>query len=65
MDKRSFSCPKQNLSFSLKFIDKKKIFNELQKLKSKKAGQGGDILVKIIKESINVIADFIDSNFNN
>ena len=29
-----------NLSFSFKFIDRKKIFNELQKLKSKKACQG-------------------------
>ena len=45
---------KKNLSFSFKFIDRKKIFNELQKLKSKKACQGSDIPVKIIKENINI-----------
>ena len=54
-----------DLSFSFKFIDRKKIFNELQKLKSKKACQGSDIPVKIIKENINTITDFIYSNFNN
>ena len=50
-----------NLSFSLKFIDRKKIFHELQKLKSKTAFQGSDIPVKIIKE---IITDFIYSNIN-
>ena len=54
-----------NLSFSFKFIDRKKIFNELQKLKSKKACQGSDIPVKIIKENIDIITDFIYNNFNN
>ena len=54
-----------NLSFSFKCIDRKKIFIELQKLKIKKACQGSDILVKIIKESIDIITDFIYSNFNN
>ena len=54
-----------NLSFSFKFIDRKKIFNELQKLKSKKACQGSDTPVKIIKENINIITDFIYNNFNN
>ena len=49
-----------DLSFSFKFIDRKKIFNELQK-----ACQGSDIPVKIIKENINTITDFIYSNFNN
>ena len=53
------------LSFSFKFIDRKKIFNELQKLKSKKACQESDIPVKIIKENINIITDFIYNNFNN
>ena len=54
-----------DLSFSFKFIDRKKIFNELQKLKSKTAFQGSDIPVKIIKENINIITDFIYNNFNN
>ena len=53
------------LSFSFKFIDRKKIFNELQKLKSKTAFQGSDIPVKIIKENINIITDFIYNNFSN
>ena len=54
-----------NLSFSFKFTDRKKIFNELQKLKSKKTFQGSDIPVKITKENINIITDFIYNNFNN
>ena len=36
-------------------IDRKKIFNELQKLKSKKASQETDIPVKIIKENMNIL----------
>ena len=54
-----------NLSFSFKLIDRKKIFNELQKLMSKKACQGSDIPVKLIKENINIVTDFIYNNFNN
>ena len=54
-----------NLSFSFKFIDRKKMFNELQKLKNKKACQVSDIAVKIIKENIIIMTDFIYSNFNN
>ena len=54
-----------NLSFSFKLIDRKKIFNELQKLKSIKACQGSDIPAKIIKENIDIITDFIYNNFNN
>ena len=54
-----------SLSFSFEFIDRKKIVNELQKLKSKKACQGSDIPVKIIKENIIIITDFFQNNFNN
>ena len=53
-----------DLSFSFKFIDRKRIFNELQKLKSKKSFQGSDIPVKIIKENIDIISDFTYNNFN-
>ena len=56
---------KKNLSFSFTFFDRKKIFNELQKLKTKKACQRSDIPVKIIKENINIITDFIYNNFSN
>ena len=54
-----------DLSFSFKFIDRKKIFNELQKLKSKEACQRSDIPVKTIIENTNIITDFIYNNFNN
>ena len=54
-----------NLSFSFKFIDRRRIFNELQKLKRKKPCRGSDIPVKIIKENIDIISDFIYNNFNN
>ena len=54
-----------NLSLSFKSTDRKKIFNELQKLKSKKTCQRSDIPVKLIKENINIITDFIYNNFNN
>ena len=56
---------KKNISFSFKLINRKKIFNELEKLKSKIACQGSDIPVKIIKENINIITNFIYNNFNN
>ena len=49
----------------MKFIDRKKISNELKKLKSKKACPGSDITVKIIKENVNIITDFIYNNFKN
>ena len=50
---------KNNLSFFFKFIARKDVFNELQKLKSKKACQGSDMPFKIIKENINIITNFI------
>ena len=53
------------LSFFFKLIDRKKIFNELQKLKSKKACSGSDIPVKIVIENINIITDFIYNDINN
>ena len=54
-----------NLSFSFKFIDRNKILDELQKLKSKKDCQGSNIPVKIIEENIKIITDFIYNNFSN
>ena len=55
---------KKNLP-SFKFIDRQTIFKKLQKPKSKKACQGIDVPVGIIKENIDIIADFIYDNFNN
>ena len=45
---------KENLSFPFKFIDKKKIFNELENLKNRKPCEESDILV-----NINTITYFI------
>ena len=56
---------KKTLLFSFKFTDRKKIFNELQKVKSKKACQESDAPVITIKENINIITDFIYNDFNN
>ena len=55
----------KKLSFCFNFIDRKKIFNELQKLKSRKPCQGSGMPVKIIKENIDILKDFIYDNFNN
>ena len=55
----------KNLSFFFLIYSRKKIFNELQKLKSKKACHGSDIPVKIIKEKIIIITDFVYNSFNN
>ena len=55
---------RKNLSFSFKCIDRKKIFNKLQKLKCKNSCQGSNIRVKIIKENINIITGYIYNSFN-
>ena len=56
----------KNLSFSFRFIDKKKIFNQLQKLKSNKACQESDhYSIQIFQENITMITEFIYNNFNN
>ena len=54
-----------NLLLFFKFIDRKKIFHELQKPESKNVCQGSDIPLKTIKENINFISYFIYNNFNN
>ena len=56
---------KKNLPSSFKFINRQTIFKKLQKPKSKKACQGSDVPVGIMKENIDIIADFIYNNFNN
>ena len=40
---------KKDLNFSFKFVDKPKIYKEINKLDSKKACQEHDIPVKLIK----------------
>ena len=53
------------MSFSFSFITKEAILNELRKLSPKKACQEIDIPVKIIKENLGVVSNFLNNNFNN
>ena len=54
----------KNMSFSISFITKETIL-ELRKLNPKKACQESDIPVKIIKESLDIVSNFVYNNFNN
>ena len=47
------------------FETKNKILAEIHNLDKKKACQESDILVKIIKENIDIFSEFILHNFNN
>ena len=53
----------KNMTFPFSFITKKK--NLLRKLNLKKAYQESDILVKIIKDNLDVVSNFVYNNFNN
>ena len=53
----------KNMSFSFSFVTKKK--NLLRKLNLKKAYQESDILVKIIKENLDIVSNFVYNNINN
>ena len=55
----------KNMPFSFSFVTKKTILNELCKLNSKKACQESDIPVKIIKENLDIVSNFVYNNFNN
>ena len=55
----------KNMSFSFSFVTKETILNELRKLNPKKACQESDIPVKIIKENLDIVSNFVYSNFNN
>ena len=55
----------KNMSFSFSFVTKKRILNELRKLNPKKACQESDIPVKIIKENLDIVSNFVHKNFNN
>ena len=54
----------KNMSFSISFVTKETIL-ELRKLNPKKACQESDIPVKIIKESLDIVSNFVYNNFNN
>ena len=53
------------ISFSFRFVTKETILNELHKLNSKKARKGSDISVKIIKENLDIVSNFLYKNFKN
>ena len=55
----------KNMSFSFSFVTKETILNELGKLNSKKACLESDIPVKIIKENLDIVSNFVYNNFNN
>ena len=55
----------KNMSFSFSFVTKEIILNELCKLNPKKAYQESDIPVKIIKENLDIVSNFVYNNFNN
>ena len=54
-----------DLNFSFEFVDKPKIFKEINKLDSKNACQELDISVKLIKSNNHLFSHFIYHNFNN
>ena len=55
----------KNMSFSFRFVTKEAILNEMRKLNPKKAYQESDIPVKIIKENLDIVSNFVYNNFNN
>ena len=55
----------KTMSFSFSFVTKEAILNELHKLKPKKASQESDIPIKIIKNNLDTVANFVYNNFNN
>ena len=55
----------KNMPFSFSFVTKETILNELFKLNPKKACQECDILVRIIKENLDIVSNFVCSNFKN
>ena len=54
-----------NFTFSFNFISHGHTVKELNKLKSKKASQKTNILIKIVKENVDIKTHFLYHNFNN
>ena len=55
----------KNISFPFRFATKETILNELRKLNPKKAFQESCIPVKMIKEILDIVSNFVYNNFNN
>ena len=47
------------MRFSFSFVTKKTFLNELHKLNPKKTCQESDIPVKIIKENVDIVSNFV------
>ena len=54
----------KNMSFYFSSVAKETILNELRKLNPKKACEERDIPVKIIKENLDTVSNFVYNNFN-
>ena len=52
-------------SFSFVGFDKKEIEKEILKLDANKASRDSDILIKLLKENVNIFSDFVCTSFNN
>ena len=55
----------ENISCSFSFVTKETILNYLHKLNSKKACQESDIPVKIMKENLDTVSNFVCNTFSN
>ena len=55
----------KNMSFPFSFVTKKTILNALHKLNPKEACQESDIPVKIIKQNLGIVSNFVYNNQNN
>ena len=55
----------KNSSFTCSFVTKETILNELRKLNHKKTCQESYIPVKIIKDKVDIVYNFVYNNFNN
>ena len=55
----------KNMSFSFRFVTMETILNDLRKLNRKKVCQENDFPVKIIKENLDIVSNFVYNNFSN
>ena len=53
------------MSFSFSFVTKETILNKLHKLNPIKVSQESDIPVKIVKQNLDIISNFVYDHFNN
>ena len=54
-----------NSNFSFKIVDQDQVFKEIKKLDWNKASLKNDILIKTIKENIDIISYILYHNFRN